>query len=561
MTISREIQLGSLRLGGHNPLFLIAGPCVIESEAHARSMAERVAKIASDAGVPFIFKASYDKANRSSVKAFRGPGLAEGLRILGKIKSDLHLPILTDIHDASQAAPAAEVVDILQIPAFLSRQTDLLVAAAKTGRIVNVKKAQFLSPWDMGNVAEKIAAAGNQKIILTERGASFGYNNLVVDMRSFPVLAKFGYPVVYDVTHSVQLPGGQGHSSGGQPEFIEPLARAGVATGVDGIFLETHDNPAAALSDGPNALPLAQLPQLLARLDNSFVRAVDLLFACKGRVVVAGMGKSGLVGRKISATFSSTGTPSFFLHPAEALHGDLGLLARGDTLLAITYGGETQEILNLLEALKRLEIPIVTLTGNPKSTLAEASEVVLDVSVKEEACSLNLAPTASTTVAMAVGDALAVSLLDRRNFRHDDFAALHPAGRLGKKLLRVEHLMHTGDALPRVSPETPMPATFHEMSAKKLGMTTVTTPDGKLAGILTDGDLRRLMEKHGGATLSMTAGDCMVRAPQTIGPKLLASEALNLMEKKKITSVVVVDASQKVVGVVHLHDLWTLELI
>jgi 2-dehydro-3-deoxyphosphooctonate aldolase (KDO 8-P synthase) len=266
MTATREISLGSIRLGGNNPLFFIAGPCVIESEAHARSMAERVAKIASDAGVPYIFKASYDKANRSSVKAFRGPGLSEGLRILGKIKSDLHLPILTDIHDASQAAPAAEVVDILQIPAFLSRQTDLLVAAAKTGRIVNVKKAQFLSPWDMGNVAEKIAAVGNQKIILTERGASFGYNNLVVDMRTFPVLAKFGYPVVYDVTHSVQLPGGQGHSSGGQPEFIEPLARAGVATGVDGIFLETHDNPAAALSDGPNALPLAQLSQLLARL-------------------------------------------------------------------------------------------------------------------------------------------------------------------------------------------------------------------------------------------------------------------------------------------------------
>jgi 2-dehydro-3-deoxyphosphooctonate aldolase (KDO 8-P synthase) len=266
MNQSKEISLGSLRLGGSNPLFLIAGPCVIESEAHARSMAERVAKIASDAGAPFIFKASYDKANRSSLKAFRGPGLSEGLRILGKIKSDLHLPILTDIHDASQAAPAAEVVDILQIPAFLSRQTDLLVAAAKTGRIVNVKKAQFLSPWDMGNVADKIAAAGNQKIILTERGASFGYNNLVVDMRTFPVLAKFGYPVVYDVTHSVQLPGGQGHASGGQPEFIEPLARAGVATGVDGIFLETHDNPAAALSDGPNALPIAQLPQLLTRL-------------------------------------------------------------------------------------------------------------------------------------------------------------------------------------------------------------------------------------------------------------------------------------------------------
>ncbi|HUL34660.1 MAG TPA: KpsF/GutQ family sugar-phosphate isomerase [Candidatus Eisenbacteria bacterium] len=303
------------------------------------------------------------------------------------------------------------------------------------------------------------------------------------------------------------------------------------------------------------------IQDVLARLDATFERAVDLLFACKGRVVLTGMGKSGLVGRKISATFSSTGTPSFFLHPAEALHGDLGMLARGDALLAITYGGETQEILNLLEALKRLEIPLITLTGRTESTLAEASEVALDVSVKEEACSLNLAPTASTTVAMAVGDALAISLLERRGFQHDDFAALHPAGRLGKKLLRVEHLMHRGEALPRVSPETPMPAAFHEMSAKKLGMTTVTAADGTLAGILTDGDLRRLMERHGGATLAMAAGDCMVRNPQTLGPKVLASEALNLMEKRKITSVVVVDEGRKVLGVVHLHDLWTLELI
>jgi arabinose-5-phosphate isomerase len=303
------------------------------------------------------------------------------------------------------------------------------------------------------------------------------------------------------------------------------------------------------------------IQDLLNRLDGTFVKAVDLLVSCKGRVVVTGMGKSGLVGRKISATLSSTGTHSFFLHPADALHGDLGMLASGDALLAITYGGETQEILNLLETLKRLEIPIVTLTGNVKSTLAEASDVVLDVSVKEEACSLNLAPTASTTVAMAVGDAIAVALLDRRGFNPEDFAALHPAGRLGKKLLRVEHLMHTGNAVPRVSAATLMPDAFHEMSAKKLGMTTVVAPDGKLAGILTDGDLRRLMEKHGGATLSMTAGDCMVSSPQTISPQLLASEALNLMEKKKITSVVVVDDQRKVLGVVHLHDLWGLQLV
>ena len=229
-------------------------------------MAESVAKIAADAGVPYIFKASFDKANRTSVKSFRGPGLREGLRILAKIKSDLNVPVLTDIHEAAQAAPAGEVCDILQIPAFLSRQTDLLVAAGKTGKIVNVKKAQFVSPADMSNVVEKLVSTGTEKIILTERGTSFGYNNLVVDMRSFAILKTFGYPVVFDATHSVQLPGGQGQASGGQPEFIETLARAAVAAGVDGIFLETHDNPADALSDGANALPLKQLARLLKRL-------------------------------------------------------------------------------------------------------------------------------------------------------------------------------------------------------------------------------------------------------------------------------------------------------
>src|SRR6266446_10301 len=266
MNAAREIELGKLRLGGGNPLFLIAGPCVIETESHARAMAEKIAKIASDADLPYIFKASFDKANRSTLKGFRGPGLKEGLRILGKIKSELKLPILTDILEASQAAPAADVCDVLQVPAFLARQTDLLIAAGKTGRVINVKKPQFVSPWEMGNVAEKVASTGNEKIILTERGSSFGYQNLVVDVRSFPIMQRTGYPVVFDVTHSVQLPGGQGHSSGGQPQFIEPLARAGVAAGVDGIFLETHDNPAKALSDGPNALPLSQLLGLLMKL-------------------------------------------------------------------------------------------------------------------------------------------------------------------------------------------------------------------------------------------------------------------------------------------------------
>lgn len=303
------------------------------------------------------------------------------------------------------------------------------------------------------------------------------------------------------------------------------------------------------------------LQEVRARLNGTFVKAVDVLFACKGRIAVTGMGKSGLIGRKISATLSSTGTPSFFLHPAEALHGDLGMLARGDAMLAVSYGGETEEIIELLEALKRLEMPLVALTGKLDSTIGEASDVALDVSVREEACSLNLAPTASTTVAMAVGDALAVALLERRGFRHDDFAALHPAGRLGKKLLRVEHLMHAGEALPHVTEKTSMPDTFHEMSEKGLGMTTVLQADGRLAGIITDGDLRRLMEKHRGATLEMSAGAAMTRNPQTIGPHVLASEALNAMEKRKITSIVVVDEAGGVLGVVHLHDLWGLELI
>ena len=303
------------------------------------------------------------------------------------------------------------------------------------------------------------------------------------------------------------------------------------------------------------------IQDVMARLDGAFERAVELLFACKARVAVTGMGKSGIVGRKISATLSSTGTPSFFLHPAEALHGDLGMLAAGDVILAVSYGGETREIIELLDALKRMEIKMVALTGNSKSTIAQASDIVLDVSVNEEACSLNLAPTASTTVAMAVGDALAVALLEKRDFRHDDFAALHPAGSLGKKLLRAEKVMHTGEKLPRVAPDTPMAQVFHEMSAKKLGMTTVVNAGGTLAGILTDGDLRRLMEKHGGAVVDMKLADCMTRNPQTIAPGVLASEALTLMEKCRITCVIVVDEQRKVLGVVHLHDLWGLQLV
>jgi 2-dehydro-3-deoxyphosphooctonate aldolase (KDO 8-P synthase) len=247
-------------------LFLIAGPCVIESRDHVLFMAGALKKIASDFDVPYVFKASFDKANRTSIHSFRGPGMDEGLKLLAEVRKTIGVPILTDVHSPEQAAPIATVADILQIPAFLCRQTDLIVAAAKTGKIVNVKKGQFLSPWEMKNVVVKAREAGNPNIVLTERGASFGYNNLVVDFRSIPIMKETGCPVVLDVTHSLQLPGGQGDKSGGQPQYIPHLARAGVAAGVDGLFMEVHDNPAKALSDGPNALDLSLLRPLLEQL-------------------------------------------------------------------------------------------------------------------------------------------------------------------------------------------------------------------------------------------------------------------------------------------------------
>ena len=251
---------------GEGSLVLIAGPCVIESEAHAVGLAKEIAAVARRAGVPFVFKASFDKANRTSVKSFRGPGLDSGLRTLAKVKAEARVPILTDIHEPAQAAPAGEVADVLQIPAFLSRQTDLIVAAAKTGRAVNVKKGQFLAPLDMKHAIEKVRSAGNAKVFITERGFSFGYNNLVVDMRAFPMMRGLGVPVVFDVTHSLQLPGGGDGVTAGLAEYIEPLASAGVAAGVDGVFLEVHESPAQAKSDAQNALALNALEPLLARL-------------------------------------------------------------------------------------------------------------------------------------------------------------------------------------------------------------------------------------------------------------------------------------------------------
>jgi arabinose-5-phosphate isomerase len=306
----------------------------------------------------------------------------------------------------------------------------------------------------------------------------------------------------------------------------------------------------------------AALHHLADRFDGparpAFGRALDLCAALeKGRrIVTAGIGKSGIIARKIAATLNSTGTSAFYLHPAEALHGDLGMIAKGDLVLALSYSGETEEIVRLLPAFARMEVPVISFTGCLTSTLALASAEALDVSVSEEACSLNLAPTASTTVMLALGDALALSLSQRSGFKPQNFADLHPGGLLGRKLARVRDLMHTGEALPQVMPSTPMAQVIHEMSHKKLGMTTVLK-GRTLAGIISDGDLRRLLERVGPHALDRTAGDIMNRTPQTIAPTAFASEALLQMEEKKITSLVVVQQGQ-VEGVVHLHDLWQL---
>ncbi len=326
----------------------------------------------------------------------------------------------------------------------------------------------------------------------------------------------------------------------------------------------------------------------------AFQRAVDLMFCCAGRVVVTGMGKSGIIARKIAATLSSTGTPALYLHPVEALHGDLGMVVRGDVVLALSASGETEEILALLATMKRLQVPLVSMTGDgicrnsqsaeksakgasPQpnarslesdrndrneriSTLASAADVALDCSVAQEACSLGLAPTASTTTMLALGDALAVTLSERRGFKEEDFANLHPGGKLGKRLARVESLMHTAEALPCVTPSTRMPDVIYEMSRKKLGVTAVVEGD-RLVGVISDGDLRRLLEKCGKDVMDLTAGEAMTRNPKTIGASEFAASALALMEEKKITSLMVVDKVGTLEGIVHLHDLWTTELV
>lgn len=303
----------------------------------------------------------------------------------------------------------------------------------------------------------------------------------------------------------------------------------------------------------------AAILDLVDRLDDSFDRAVDLLLGCQGRAIVTGMGKSGIISRKIAATLSSTGTSAFFLHPAEAIHGDLGVLRSDDVVLALSHSGETEELLRLVEAIRRIGAKVIAMTGFPQSTLGLAADVTLDCGIRHEACPMNLVPTASTTAALALGDALAMTLAVRKGFREEDFAYLHPGGKLGKRLMRVESVMHRGDQVPMVRASSPMPDVIHEMSGKRLGMTCVADDRGHLAGIVTDGDLRRHLSPTANL-LSLTAVDVMTRNPVVIDRSLLAVEALRIMEERKITSLVVVDPKGRIEGVVHLHDLWRTQM-
>ncbi len=298
---------------------------------------------------------------------------------------------------------------------------------------------------------------------------------------------------------------------------------------------------------------------LIDRIDANFEKAVELLASCKGRVVLTGMGKSGIICKKIAATFSSTGQPALFLHPAEAIHGDLGMVVPGDVVISISNSGETAELLRLLEMLKRLDIPLIALTGRNQSTLARYSDVVLDVSVTQEACPLNLVPTASTTAALAMGDALAMCLMVQRGFKEEDFARLHPGGKLGMKLLKVSELMRTGEAVPIVRIKTPMKDVIYEMSRKGLGVTSVVDDSGGVVGVISDGDLRRHLE-HDDQLLKLNAEDVMTREPKTIDGEDLATKALNIMEQKRITSLLILDKDRKILGIIHLHDLWRTEM-
>ncbi len=493
-----DVRIGEVTFGNALPLSVIAGPCQMESRDHALETAAALQEIAVKLGIGLVYKSSFDKANRTSLGGKRGVGLAVALPIFAEIRERFGLPVLTDVHETQQCAPLAEAVDVLQIPAFLCRQTDLLLAAAATGRVVNVKKGQFLAPWDMANVVAKLTQSGHSRVLLTERGSSFGYNALVVDMRALPIMARTGAPVIFDATHSVQEPGGLGGSTGGKREFVPVLARAAVAAGVAGVFIETHPDPDNAPSDGPNMIPLSRfeasarradrfrpacqrlpaadggngpwlsmapglnpsncrpgeavtaagtrecalaalrterdgidilIAALAEELGERLARVVEIFLETRGRVIVTGIGKSGHIGRKVAATFASTGTASMYLHPAEASHGDLGMVTRDDVVLALSWSGETVELRDIIHYCGRYRIPLIAMTASEASALAQAAAVALILPKAAEACPHNLAPTTSTLMQLALGDAIAVALLQRRGFTPSHFQRLHPGGK------------------------------------------------------------------------------------------------------------------------------------
>lgn len=588
-------------------LILIAGPCVIESEEAAIQTAETIKGIAHRLGLDYYFKASFDKANRTSMDSYRGPGIEDGLEILKKVKDVCGVKICTDIHEAWQAQRTAEVADIIQIPAFLCRQTDLLVAAAKTGKIINVKKAQFLAPWDMKNVIKKIEDAGNRNIMLCERGTSFGYNRLVVDMTGICEMKKLGYPVVMDATHSIQKPGGKGTMSGGNRAYAEPLAKAAAAAGADAFFFEVHPDPDNALSDGPNMIKLAEFEEILKRvvriydaasaqpepliheessmegsscsytdsiaqarcvfdteidalkktrnaLDGVFVQMLHEIVNCQGKVIVTGMGKPGHIATKLAATFASLGTPSFCMHPADAMHGDLGMISRDDIVIVMSYSGESSEITSILPGIKMIGARIMALTGSAGSTLAKMADIVQVFPAFKEACHLGLAPTSSTTAELVYGDALAIAASRIYGFEDADFGKFHPAGSLGKRAAtKVGDLMAKGEMNPVVRKGCSVKEAIVVLSRCGMGMVSVIDDDGSVAGIITNGDLRRTLEK-GADIYSLKADDIMTREPIFVSSEELAINALGTMKKKNITCFPVLEG-RRLAGVIKMQDI------
>ena len=544
----------------------IAGPCVIESVELLDTVAQRLVAINERLGADIIFKASFDKANRTSISSFRGPGLEKGLRMLADVRAKWGLKLLTDIHESWQAAPVGEVVDVIQIPAFLCRQTDLLVAAAKTGRTVNVKKAQFLSGADMLYPYEKARDAGASEIWLTERGNIYGYNNLhPFGAASRRRRRQDGWQPRIRTRHGagrqslrrqrllLRSASRPGPCQERQPEHAA-ARRTGKPHKNSAIMTDTTKAQILDLARKAINTELLALKRMKETLGDNFADAVEMILSGQGKCIVTGMGKSGLVGRKIAATLASTGTPSFFLHPGEAFHGDLGMISKEDVVLALSYSGETDEILKIVPFIHSNGNKLISMTGNPESALAKNSDVHLDVSVEEEACILHLAPTTSTTAQIAMGDALAVSLMQMRGFTSVDFARLHPGGSLGRRLLMtVGNVMRSHD-LPVVAPDCSATDMIHAISKGGLGLIIICDGD-RIEGIVTDGDVRRAMERRRAEFFNIKAADIATPNPKTISADRKLIEAEKMMTRNKVTSLLVTDEAGKLQGVIQIYDI------